>query len=271
MFRQFIRLSRADFSKKLGVAPTTYSNYELRAASIPSDVEHELALLGLNLNWLKSGHGDMIDHTRNHDLAVGYRIYKLRLENKWTERDLARLVGGVDYLKISAWELGLQEVPIEKAWRLAELFKTTHQYILTGSDELTVNEKQYDYDVVRRIPILGKVGAGFPSHVEGDILDWLTVPGLPKDDVIFSLQVKGESMMPTYKDGDYVLFRPASVAENGQAVIVTGEWNDTMIKRFRQRNGDTLFVSENPEYPSFTTQQVRLIGVVIEGWRKIRG
>lgn len=70
----------------------------------------------------------------------GRRIRKLRQQKRWTQKKLAEKLG-ISLSQFNKYEYGLHFPPAEKIIRLAEIFDTTTDYLLTGSmsDEKPVN------------------------------------------------------------------------------------------------------------------------------------
>ena len=68
-----------------------------------------------------------------HDIlkAFGRRIKSLRKEKKWTQKELAAKID-VRPAHLNKYESGLHTPPIEKLIKLAEIFDTTLDYLLTG-------------------------------------------------------------------------------------------------------------------------------------------
>jgi transcriptional regulator with XRE-family HTH domain len=63
--------------------------------------------------------------------AIGARIKALRKQKKWTQKELAaRLDIGLS--QFNKYESGLHTPQVEKVIRLAELFDTTTDFLLTG-------------------------------------------------------------------------------------------------------------------------------------------
>ena len=58
-FRENLGLSQKAFSEKLETAQRNISKYETGMTSIPDDIEELLARCGLNLHWLATGEGPM--------------------------------------------------------------------------------------------------------------------------------------------------------------------------------------------------------------------
>jgi repressor LexA len=78
-----------------------------------------------------------------------------------------------------------------------------------------------------RIPVLGKIAAGFPLPVFGDVLadvesaEYIDLPpGQKHQDLLYGLRVEGTSMIDScIDDGDVVIIKSGPQAENGQTVV----------------------------------------------------
>lgn len=129
-----------------------------------------------------------------------------------------------------------------------------------------------------RVPILGRVPAGLPIEAVTDVVDEMELPSRFVGDGYdyFGLLVKGESMLPEYRDGDFVLVRRIETAETGDDVVAFIGASDATLKRFvRTENGVTLRPL-NPAYDElhFTESEaarlpVAVVGVVVE-LRRVR-
>ena len=86
------------------------------------------------------------------------------------------------------------------------------------------------------IPLLGRVAAGTPvlspENREGDVNVDLSLFSLRSTRHIFALTVKGESMVNAHiLDGDTLLVRAQSQAQNGEIVVALVD-GETTVKRF---------------------------------------
>ena len=115
-----------------------------------------------------------------------------------------------------------------------------------------------------RIPIVGSVAAGEPIYDEEyDAY----VDGPLKADC--ALKVKGESMVPTFQDGDllYVRIQPDVDYDGQVAAVIVGE-EATVKHVYRQEEG-LMLLSDNPKYPPMFKRfadyddQIRVLGKVI--------
>ena len=109
------------------------------------------------------------------------------------------------------------------------------------------------------IPIVGVVTAGVPilavENQEGT-MSWDGEPGC------FALRVRGESMIGAgILDGDKVVVRPQSTANDGQ-IVVARIGDEATVKRLWRRNGEVWLLPENPAFEPIDGRNAELIGLV---------
>ena len=110
-----------------------------------------------------------------------------------------------------------------------------------------------------QIPVVGVVTAGIPilavENQEGTMA-WEGEPGC------FALRVRGESMIGAgILDGDKVVVRPQSTADDGQ-IVVARIGDEATVKRLRRRNGQIWLMPENPAFDPIDGTEAELIGLV---------
>lgn len=116
---------------------------------------------------------------------------------------------------------------------LAKVFGVRPEWLRTGN-----GPKEPGPDGTLGVPILGYAGARERIDlIDGDhreAIDQLDVPG-PNDD-FSAIVVRGSSMVPAYRDGDYLLFRQRPFAPeqivNTDCVVIT-ERNRVYIKKVK--------------------------------------
>ena len=122
----------------------------------------------------------------------------------------------------------------------------------------------------REVPVLGKVAAGKPLLSEENIEGTLTIPDDIGSGERFALQVKGDSMIGAgIMDGDRVIVKQQSVAENGEIVCAVIEGEAT-LKRFYKKDGIVTLKAENEKYRPITVAEgeFRIAGKVVGLLRK---
>ena len=86
-----------------------------------------------------------------------------------------------------------------------------------------------------KVPVLGRVAAGIPLTATEYIIDTEEIPqAMASDGEYFALQVKGDSMEPKISDGDVVIVRKQSDADDGDLVIALVNGDDAVVKRLKK-------------------------------------
>ena len=197
------------------------------------------------------------------------RIKSAREDLKLTKRELAKRIG-VHESSINKYEKGLVDIPLSKISELARVLKVTEAYLM-GWEEKSEQSPQG-----LQIPVLGTVAAGIPISAVEDILDYEEVPqSWESQGEFFGLRIKGDSMKPDINDGDTVIVRQQSTANNGDVVIALVNGDDATCKKFEKLDNGIMLISNNSEYsPMYfsneevLTKPVVIIGRVVELRRK---
>ena len=197
------------------------------------------------------------------------RLKQLRKERNINQRELS------EYLKvapstISMYENGQREPNFEVLEVLADFFNVDMNYLLGKTDKTT--KLIIDKPQGLKIPVLGTVAAGIPISAVEDILDYEEVPqSWENQGEFFGLRIKGDSMQPKMDDGDVVIVRQQSDANNGDTVIALVNGDDATCKKLQKTENGIMLVSTNPNYlPMFFTNEeivtkpVVILGKVVE-------
>ncbi|MCD6016559.1 MAG: lexA [Solirubrobacterales bacterium] len=120
------------------------------------------------------------------------------------------------------------------------------------------------------LPLVGEVAAGEPVLADERIEEYLEVPeviGGETGDYI--LQVKGDSMKDAgILEGDYVIVRPAEIADNGEIVVALIE-DEATVKRFFKEKQRIRLEPANKAYKPIRTNDAHLLGRVVGVFRKV--
>lgn len=120
------------------------------------------------------------------------------------------------------------------------------------------------------VPLVGRIAAGGPilaeQHVEA-------VFPLPRDLVgsgeLFMLKVVGDSMIDAaICDGDWVVVRQQSTAENGDIVAALLD-DEATVKTFKRRDGHVWLMPHNPAYAPILGDQASIMGKVVTVLRRV--
>lgn len=114
-----------------------------------------------------------------------------------------------------------------------------------------------------QVAILGRVHAGSLHAAIENVEGYLPVGSSLAASKHFALKVRGDSMIEAgILDGDMVIVRVQSVAENGDVVVARVD-DDATVKRLRRKGTKTYLEPANPHYPNIEGP-FALLGVVVE-------
>lgn len=116
------------------------------------------------------------------------------------------------------------------------------------------------------VPVVGRVTAGLPIFAEQNIEDHFPIPAdfvRADESELFFLTVQGESMIEAgILDGDYVLVRRQSTANNGDIVVALIE-DEATVKRFYKEQGRIRLQPENRFMDPIIVPSAQILGKVI--------
>jgi repressor LexA len=105
-------------------------------------------------------------------------------------------------------------------------------------------------EIFSKIPIVGRVAAGFPILAEQNIEGSLIIDPsfIKKNEDCFALKVKGDSMIKAgIFEGDYVIVIPRTEVKNGDIIVAMID-DEATVKTFESRNGEIRLLPENDNY-----------------------
>ncbi len=118
------------------------------------------------------------------------------------------------------------------------------------------------------IPVMGRIAAGVPIEAISEVSHNVAVPSqmLSGKGDHYALEVKGDSMIDAgINDGDVVVIREGSTADNGDIVVALVEGLEATLKRFRRRGAAIALEAANPAYETrvFREDQVKVQGRLV--------
>ncbi|MBW8348974.1 transcriptional repressor LexA [Bacillus sp. IITD106] len=122
------------------------------------------------------------------------------------------------------------------------------------------------------VPLVGKVTAGLPISAIENIEEYFPLPEqlAPADDHVFMLEIVGESMIEAgILDGDYVIVRQQSTANNGEIVVAMTDENEATVKRFFKEKDYFRLQPENSNMEPIILREVSILGKVIGLYRQV--
>jgi repressor LexA len=120
------------------------------------------------------------------------------------------------------------------------------------------------------VPLMGRIAAGVPiSAIQDHSHDVTCPPDMVGKGEHFALEVRGDSMIDAgIHDGDIVIIRRTSAADNGDIVVALVQDEEATLKRIRKRGGAVELEAANPNYetrvfgPDQVSVQGRLVGLM---------
>jgi len=199
---------------------------------------------------------------------VGQRIFEARKRRKISRKEVADFLQ-VHETTIKRYEDGnTKKLPTDRLEKIAKYLNTSIEYLMGWEEE------QKPQGI--KIPVLGTVAAGIPISAVEDILDYEEIPQTWKNQgEFFGLRIKGDSMKPDINDGDTVIVKQQTTANNGDIIIALVNGDDATCKKFEKLDNGIMLISNNSEYsPMYfsneevITKPVVIIGKVVELRRK---
>ena len=121
------------------------------------------------------------------------------------------------------------------------------------------------------LPVMGRIAAGTPIEAIAHASHNVCVPAemISGRGDHYALEVKGDSMIDAgINNGDVVIVRETSVADNGDIVVALIEDQEATLKRFSRRGKTIVLEAANPAYEprvlpaEMVRVQGRLVGLI---------
>lgn len=189
------------------------------------------------------------------------KLRERRRELNLTMLEVAKKIG-VSEATVSRWESGdIANMRRDKIILLANALKV-HPSFIMGEDENYPQETQVPAPGVTEdyttFPVIGEVAAGYDCIAledwEGDTVD---IPNSylrgRATNEFFVLRVKGDSMYPTYQEGDKVLvLKQSTLNYSGQVGVILYDDDYASLKKVEYRMGENWLrmVPINPTHPT---------------------
>lgn len=178
---------------------------------------------------------------------------------------------GVSNPTVSDWERGVKTPAGKNLKKLADLLNCTIDFLLGIAESSSSG--------ALRIPVLGTIPAGIPLEAIEDVLDWeeISTDMVRSGHEYFALKIHGNSMQPTYQDGDVIIVQQQDTADTGDDAVVFVNGDDATFKRISRSERGIILKPLNPDYEPliFTNKQIielpiRILGVAVEIRRRLR-
>ncbi|WP_176249309.1 transcriptional repressor LexA [Sulfitobacter sp. HGT1] len=118
------------------------------------------------------------------------------------------------------------------------------------------------------IPMMGRIAAGVPIEAITTMTHSVAVPGnmISGSGEHYALEVKGDSMIDAgINDGDVVVIRETSVADDGDIVVALVDDHEATLKTFKRHGSSIALEAANPAYETrvFPSDMVKVQGRLV--------
>ncbi len=195
-------------------------------------------------------------------MNIGQRLKHIRESKGISRRELAKMMGK-DEVSFEQYLYKLESGKISNPG--IELIEAISKALNISTKDLLEETKEHDeIQTLFAIPIINvKAGAGNPLYAE----EYIYVNDIVPSKYVSAIKVKGDSMEPIIKDGEYVIIDTSSKdIINGKIYVISDEDGGLLIRRIYRLNGGVLkLLPENELYKSQTVKadDIRIIGKAI--------
>jgi len=184
---------------------------------------------------------------------------------------------------IQYWEASTVQIPDTALKLISQVFGVSYEWLKEGKGEMwerkvlvkELKEKTEEtLESFTQIPLVRRSWVGYM-----EVAGW----GLVSKETILkggqlAVQVKGDSMEPSLRNGDLVVFKlymgDGSDIPSGKIVIVRDRNGELLVRRLVRIDAVMMLVSDNPKYPpippeQFKTEDLRIVGVAVKIVREI--
>jgi len=180
----------------------------------------------------------------------------------------------LDFVKVFIKKNGLSPTFEEIGRYTKKTFSTVHEHVealITKGFLSKINNSSRGIQLIEqsemvKIPLLGTIAAGQPIEAM-QVKEVIAVAKnlLPRQGSFFALKVAGDSMIDeNINDGDYVIIKQQSNAENGQKVVALIDNNEATLKKiYKEKNRVRLQPANKNLTPFiFNSSRVAVQGIV---------
>ena len=122
-----------------------------------------------------------------------------------------------------------------------------------------------------KVSVLGSIAAGTPIEAIQQEVDKVALPiDLQNNGEHFGLRINGDSMIEAgINDGDTVIIKKASTADNGQIAVVLIDDQEATLKRIRKKGNTIALESANKNYDTkiYAANRIKIQGKLVSLYR----
>lgn len=241
--RKFLNLTMEKFGERLGVKKTTISRIESGVNGLTEQMLLAICReFGVNEEWLRTGTGEMFITTRSEYIEKISRRYNL---DKLDEAIINTYMS-----------LDTEKRKIIKEY-ISNIIKN---YKEDNEENIIIKENTVTYEITKEIPLYSQlVSAGTGQYIVDEIPnETVKVDAIKYGKADYAIKVKGDSMQPTYYDGDTLIVERNAVPDTNETgvFIVDGQ-------SYVKRQGPNSLISDNKAYPNVKGNEGLCMGTVL--------
>ncbi|MBQ9255290.1 MAG: helix-turn-helix domain-containing protein [Clostridia bacterium] len=255
-FVKYLNLTNQNFEKKAGL-PNGFINKAGKYISEKSEAKIKETYPELNISWLLTGVGYMLKEDNMENLE----IKKIRENLGLNQTEFGKLLG-ISKNTVSNWENKNTEIPKTMQPLIA---KITEEHSQTDSNIIELKESN------NGIPMFDVCAIGGYDNFESaltqeHIIGRYKISFIRQNENQFILPMRGDSMLPYYKSGDYLIcekLESASFVQSGKRYLVATTSHGLIVKRVQENFEDktvTLISDNKEEYSPFTIPMSEVCG-----------
>lgn len=185
--------------------------------------------------------------------------------NKKTRNDVCRDLD-IPYSTFTDWYNANIYPRIDKIQLLANYFGIQKSDLVENKD---TEKTDILGNPVTSIPILGIVKAGYNYLAQENWIGTIDVESslVGRGEDYFALRVKGDSMAPTFLEGDIVIIKKQNDCENNEYAVVIINGDEGTLKKVKKTDDGIVLQPLNPAYGPvmYTKDEIEKIPIIIVG------
>lgn len=213
--------------------------------------------------------------------TIGDRLKAKRKAMGLSQRKLAEMIG-LTGSAIGHVELNKNELAGKHLVKAAEVLQTTASYLQNGIEDSAPTPWDSNIELIhpptKRIPVLTYVQAGNWRECISHTADEYVFAHVPVSERTFAAKIRGNSMMPEFKENEIIIIDTQVTAQPGDYVLAQNGQQEATFKKYRSRgcgdDGRDVFdlVPLNDDYAVMHTDSTKtqIIGVIVEHIRIMR-
>ena len=162
----------------------------------------------------------------------------------------------------------LEVVKLPETASANDIYNSFSPSVIKGGLDESLSKK----DDSGEISVLGSIAAGTPIEAIQNEVSRIPLPNnIEKNGEFFGLKVKGDSMIEAgINDGDTVIIKKTSLADNGEIAVVLIDNEEATLKRIRKKGKTIALEAANKNYGTkiYSANRIKIQGKLVSLYRK---